>query len=113
MSQSHNHFGMRILPNGDMVMTLNGHIYNGLDNDDATIDLDTIFKEIEEEMSIAKSPNLVDPNEITIPDQGFELKSDFEAYWTERGECPNCRNGQKPDILPGGGFKCEKCGWTL
>lgn len=32
-------------------------------------------------------------------------------YWSERGECPTCRDGTKPSIMPGGWFECKQCKW--
>lgn len=37
--------------------------------------------------------------------------SDTEYFWKARGECPSCRDGTSPVVMPGGWFECHKCKW--
>lgn len=89
--------------------------------DDPTIDItqediDDLFSNIAPPITPSLNPaSPVDPNAPTNTptDDSFEIVDDFEAYWLNRGECPTCKNGNKPKCLPGGSFKCETCGWRI
>lgn len=47
---------------------------------------------------------------IVFPD-GVEASTDRDYYWMQRGECPVCRDGSNPVVMPGGFFECKQCHW--
>lgn len=61
--------------------------------------------------SLTQSPPKTDGWQVdTQPN--FTIMDPKEYYWNKRGECPTCKDGSKPDSMPGGYFKCKGCGWV-
>lgn len=50
-------------------------------------------------------------DEDTVRINRPEGLSDTEYFWKARGECPSCRDGTSPVVMPGGWFECHRCKW--
>jgi len=50
-------------------------------------------------------------DEDTVRINRPEGLSDTEYFWKARGQCPSCRDGTVPTVMPGGWFECHKCKW--
>jgi len=76
--------------------------------DDEIEGMFTDIKEIHEDGSGAckTSPDLDD----TVPIDFGKSQTDREIWWNQRGECPKCQDGSKPECVAGG-FICSKCKW--
>jgi len=50
-------------------------------------------------------------DEDKAPEPDFHIIDDQDYWWMQRGECPVCKDGSKPESMPGGSFLCPKCNW--